>query len=107
MQLNEVSCSLLTQALLAASPGCKIGFILQVSNKALLAMLSHKTQDAQQVEEELQDIMHALAADGEQQGTQYVSVLQVSAAAKAKACLVLADTSVETMIAGLAESHCA
>ena len=45
-------------------------------------MLSHKAQDAQQVEEELQDIMHALAANGEQQGTQYVSVLQVSAAAK-------------------------
>jgi len=79
---------------------------LQVSNKALLAMLSHKTQDAQQVEEELQDIMHALAANGEQQGTQYVSVLQVSAAAKAKASLVLAVTSVETMVAGLAESHC-
>ncbi|KAL0035404.1 hypothetical protein WJX77_005166 [Trebouxia sp. C0004] len=48
----------------------------EVSNKALLAMLSHKTQDAQQVEEELKDIMHALAANGEHQGTQYVSVLQ-------------------------------
>lgn len=83
----------------------KTAFILQVSNKALLAMLSHKTQDAQQVEEELQDIMHALAANGEQQGTQYVSVLQVSAAAKAKSSLLHAVKCVENMVAGLAESH--
>jgi len=80
---------------------------LQISSKALLAMLSHKTQDAQQVEKELQDLMHALAANGEQQGTQYVSVLQVSAAAKSKSSLVLSVTSVENMVAGLAESHCA
>lgn len=69
-------------------------------------MLSHKTQDAQQVEEELQDMMSALAANGEQQGTQYVSVLQVSAAAKSKTSLVLAVTSAENMVAGLAKSHC-
>lgn len=70
-------------------------------------MLSHKKQDVQQVEEELQDIMHALAANGEQQGMQYVSVLQVSTAGKSKASLALAVTGFEAMVAGLAESHCA
>lgn len=45
--------------------------------------------------------MHALAANGEQQDTQYVSVLQGSAKAL-KRCLMLAVTGVETMIAGLA-----
>ena len=69
-------------------------------------MLSHKTQDAQQVEKELQDLMHALAANREQQGTQYVSVLQVSAAATSKSSVVLAVTSMENMVVGLAESHC-
>lgn len=42
-------------------------------------MLSHKQQDAQQVEAELKDIMHALASNGEQQGVQFASVLQVNA----------------------------
>ncbi len=43
-------------------------------------MISHNRKDAQQVEAELQDILHALAANAEQQGMQYVSVLKVSQA---------------------------
>lgn len=57
---------------------CKDSTAVQISNKALLAMLSHNWHEAQQVEAELQDMMHVLAADGQQQGTQYMSVLQVS-----------------------------
>ncbi len=107
MQLNDVGCTLYPSIACCVSwLAAKANIILQISNKALLAMLSHKTQDAQQVEEELEDMMHALAANGEQQGTQYVSVLQVSAAAKAKSSLVRAVTGVENMVAGLAESHC-
>ena len=50
---------------------------LQISNKALIAMLSHSKQDAQQVKAELSDMTQTLALEGGQQEMQYMSVLQV------------------------------
>ena len=40
-------------------------------------MLAHKTKDAARLEAELHSMMHMLAAEGQQQGVEYVSVLQV------------------------------
>lgn len=40
-------------------------------------MLGRGPRDAAQLEAELRDMMHVLAAEGQQQGVQYVSVLQV------------------------------
>ena len=51
--------------------------VLQISNKGLVAMLAHSREDAQQISTELSQLMLTVAAEGEQELTQYVSVLQV------------------------------
>ena len=71
---RELQCS--PTSTLLRMQQCKRQSPLQISNKALVAMLSDSQQDAQRINAELSQIVDALVAEGKQEVTQYVSVLQ-------------------------------
>ena len=51
---------------------------VQISNQALMCMLANNTHNADQLEAQMRELKCRLVEEGQQQGVQYMSVLQAS-----------------------------